>query len=321
MKTIRLIIALTVSAFAGTFTFAQTTPVSLPPSGAPVEFLVAAGSSSGTYKKFLEQMSAVTSDIITFKLADSSGSVENLDLLINNSVMGAFMHSDVLFFRAQTTDMSRFKTLIALYSEEVHFLALNTPKRTIGGTLGYGKTVVTVNSLDDLKAGVRVGAAGGGAITAQTIRLQAQLPFDFVPFTSGTALMAALEAGEIDVAIYVGGAPLPNIEKLGPAYKLIPVGDRTATMLKSVYKTASLTYPRMRPEAVPTLAADALFIAREYRTPRFVNALRTFRDTFYSRLDELKEVPGNHRKWNEVSSDAKGKWPYMEFAPTTSAAK
>lgn len=285
----------------------------------PVEILIAAGSSSGTYKQFLKEIVSVTGDTVSFKEVDSHGSVENLDLLINNRVMAAFMHSDVIYFRAQSTDLSRFKTLLALFKEDVHFLTLTTGKRTTGGTMGFNKTIITVNSVDDLgKPGMKVGAAGGGFITAQVIRLQAQIGYEVVQFPSGSAVLTALNAGEIDAAVFVGAAPLPNLSNLGPEYKLLSMGDTTASRLKAVYSPTSYTYIKMRPEPITSIAADALLVAREYKTPRFVLALKQFRATFNQRLDEIRETPGTSPAWSQVQQWGASKWPMLDLGdPTT----
>lgn len=286
---------------------------------------IAAGSSSGTYKKFLDEIASVSGNALVFKEVESHGAVENLDLLVTNKVAMAFMHSDVPFFRAQREDLSKFKTLLALFTEEVHFLAPRASKRPptkSGGVMGYGGTVTpppVINSVEDLK-GLKVGAAGGGAITAQVIRLQSNIPYEFVSFQKGDDVMAALNRGEIDAAVFVGGAPLPNIEKLGPEYKLLPFGSQTIAALKQVYKPATITYPKMNPEGVPTIGADALLMSREYKSPKMVNMLKTFRQTFFEHLLELQETPGIHPKWQEVSPENKGKWPYLEFTNSPTSA-
>ena len=285
------------------------------PTPAPVTFLVADGSSSGTYAQFLKELSGATADTINFQEVKSSGAVENLDKLINNQCMAAFMHSDVLQFRAQSTDLSKFKTLLALFSEDVHFLALTQSKKTVGGNLvGWGKSALNLTSVEDLgHPGLKVGAAGGGYITAQVIRLQAQLPYDIEQYQSGSDVLNALASGEIDAAVFVGAAPLPNLANLGPEVKLLPMGSITVERLKSIYHPATITYTKMRPDPVSTVAADCLFVAREYKTPKFRSALAAFRASFLSHLDELKETPGNHPKWSEVDATNHGKWSWMEL--------
>jgi TRAP-type uncharacterized transport system substrate-binding protein len=80
--------------------------------------MVADGSSSGTYAQFLKEIIAATGDSgITFQEVPSNGAIENLDKLVNNKVMGAFMHSDVIYFRSQAEKLDKFKTLLALFGQ------------------------------------------------------------------------------------------------------------------------------------------------------------------------------------------------------------
>lgn len=292
------------------------------------EFLVAAGSSSGTYKQFLQQIQATIPDIIPFKEVDSHGAVENLDHLVNNECSAAFMHADVIFFRGQAENMSKYKTLLALFKEEVHFLALSTSKRFTtnisGGTSLFGRTIgstetkipVVFKSIEDLK-GYNIGAAGGGYITARVIQNASRIPYNVIQYDKGDQVMAALNTGQIDAAVFVGGAPLPNLKDLGREYKLIPIPSIVADSMRQIYKPTSITYNKMSPTSVPTIAADCLFISKEYKTPKIVAQLKAFREAFYSHLDELKETPGNHRKWQEVMPDEKGTWPWLELNDVT----
>lgn len=284
---------------------------------------IAAGSSSGTYKKFLDEITAVTGGSITFVEVESHGAEENLNLLVTNKVAMAFMHSDVPFFRSQREDLSRFKTLLALFTEEVHYLAPRVslrPATRTGGTLGFGGTVTPpkeLKTIEDLK-GLKVGASGGSAITAQTINLQGNIGYEFVKLTNGTEVLAALAAGTIDAAVFVGGAPLPNLEKLGNTYKLLPIGT-SASALMQVYKPATVTYPSMQTESITTVGADAILLSREYRSEKMVTMLKKFRTTFFEKLVDLQETPGIHAKWQEVKPDNKGKWPYLELGDTPAA--
>jgi len=298
------IIALITLLFIGANTHAQT------------EFLVAAGSSSGTYQQFLKQISAVTTDSgIVFKEVPSHGAIENLDLLVNNRVYAAFMHSDVIYFRGQTEDLSRFKTLLALFSEDVHFLALSTSKRAVGGFGGFGAKPIVINDVSSLQ-GMKVGAAGGSYVTAQVIRLQSQIGYDVTQFEKGADVMNALNSGVIDAAVFVGAAPLPNLEELGRDYKLLSFPSGVVDRLKQVYKPTSITYNKMSPNSVSTVSAQCLLVSKTYKTKKIVDQLSSFRKQFFSKLDEIKETPGNHKKWSEVSEEEKGRWPYLELNET-----
>jgi uncharacterized protein len=288
------------------------------------EFLVADGSSSGTYKQFLTQIIAATSDSgIVFKEVDSHGAVENLSLLIDNKVMGAFMHSDVIYHRSKNEPTAnlekKFQTLLALFPEDVHFLALAESKRKTGGTFGYGAKPVVIKSIDDLN-GLNVGAAGGGWITANIVKLLSDIPYVVLPtFNSGGDVLAALNSGAIDAAVFVGAAPLPNLENLGPQYKLLPIEGRTADKLKVQYAPTSVTYTKMNPNPVPTVAAQCLFVSKVYKSAKMVNTLTTFRNSFLAKLDEIKETPGNHAKWQAVDPEIHGPWAYMELGTNAPA--
>jgi TRAP-type uncharacterized transport system substrate-binding protein len=276
-----------------------------------VQFIVACGSSSGTYEALLDELQPFVAEQVQFKKSKSSGAVENLDQLISNQVQGAFMHSDVIEFRKRAgKDMSKFKTLLALHKEEIHLLALTESKRTSGRF--YNRKPVMFNTLDDL-AGYKVGAAGGGYITAMTIKAMTMIPFEVVQYPSGKDVINALNKGDIECALFVGGAPLPNLKDLGPEYKLLSIPESRMGQLQLVYTPANVTYTKMRPEAVNTMAADCLFVAQDYKTPRFRNAMKQIRTRFYQILDELKETPGDHAKWQEVDPANHGKWTWMEL--------
>lgn len=295
----------------------QTTPTDLNPNTNAVEFIVACGSSSGTYEQLLDQLQPFVAESITFKkYPKSTGAIQNLDLLMNNQVQGAFMHGDVPEFRKRSgKDMSKYKTLLVLHMEEVHLLALAQSHRMVKDRSSWNpvaKIPVVFSSLGDL-AGYKVGAAGGGFITAQVIKAITLVPYDVVQYQSGGEVIAAIEKGDIDCGLFVGGAPLPNIRDLGPQYKLLSISDTHRKQLEVVYRPTSITYPNMSPEAVNTVAPDCLFMVQDYKSPRFRNALKTLRAKFYAILEDLKETPGDHPKWQEVDPNNHGKWPWLEL--------
>ncbi len=106
---------------------------------------------------------------------------------------------------------------------------------------------------------------------------------------------------------------MPNLKDLDNNYKLLSVGDSVSSKLKSLYKLSTVSYPKMSVEPVHTIAAECLLVSKVVKTPRFVAALKDFRNCFYSHLDELKETPGTHRAWQKVSASNHGKWEWNDL--------
>lgn len=281
---------------------------------------VATGSATGTYSTMLKQSAQLCGSSIAIVEHGTSGSMENINLLTGNQVNAAFVQTDVLHFRARTEDLGNIKTLITLHPEEVHVLAPTVSLTKEGGVAGIGSKPIQISTVRDL-AGRRVGAAGGSIVTAQVIRLQAEIPFTVQEYPDNKALLAAVTAGEVEAALMVGGSPLGAIEALkGEGWKLVAFPEEVATKLKSVYRPARLNYAGIRQMGVPTVATDALFVTREYKTAKFVESLAKLRGCLLAGLDELKETTGMHPKWQAVDSSNRGKWPYYEL-PTAVAVK
>lgn len=272
------------------------------------ELRIADGSSSGIYQQVTKEIAQICGSAVTVTEVPGSGAIENLDKLLGNEVNAAFMHADVLFYRSRIDDLSSLKTLLALFPEDVHFVAMNRPYKS-GSWTELAQSGRNLSAITDLN-GLPVGAAGGGYITANVIRLQGEIPYTVVRFESGKDVLTALLDGKIAAAVFVGAAPLPNLKDLGPDYKLLEIGESTAERLKSVYRRSTVTYIKMHPSPVPTVAADCLLVTRDYKTPKIVQSLKAFRQAVYSHIDELKETPGYHKAWQKVDLQNHGKWEW-----------
>jgi TRAP-type uncharacterized transport system substrate-binding protein len=301
---------------------ADSTPAPANPNA--VTILIADGSTSHTYETIISQLKPFVQDSVTLQEVPSTGAVQNLDLLINNKVQLAMLHNDVYEFRSKSNPaiLDKYKTVLKLYSEEVHFVALKTSKRMVGASFFSKGTPMVLNTIEDLKD-LNVGAAGGGAISAQVIKLETDIPYHFIEYKKGDDVLAALNNGDIDAAVFVGGAPLTNLENLGPDYQILSIPSTDVDKLKQVYHAASVTYTNMRPDSVDTVAADCVLIGRVYKTPKFINALATLRAAVDTKLTEIQETTGSHPKWQEVqpSSDNHGTLPWMDLpAPAGATA-
>lgn len=273
---------------------------------------VATGKAGDTYSTMLKQLAQRCGSSVAIIEHPSAGSNDNINQLVGNQVNAAFVQSDVLWLRARTEDLGNVKTLLALHPEQVHIVAKAQSGLKSGGVLGIGGSEVVLSDITAL-SGRRVGAAGGSLVTAQVIRLQSEIPFRTMPYDRGDDVLAALDKGDIEAAIFVGGAPLGTISKLGPQYKLLPVPAPVLEKLKGVYHPARLNYQKMGATGVATVATDALFVTREYKTPRMTEGLAKLRTCAFQSIDELRETTGTHPAWQSVKAESKGKWPYYEL--------
>lgn len=271
---------------------------------------VATGSQKGTYSTMFKEINAACG-VSGMQEQSTDGSMTNVDLLVGNQVNAAFVQTDVLFFRSRTENLGNVKTLLALHPEEVHIVALSQPKKE-GGVMGIGSKEVSLNTVVDL-AGRTVGAAGGSYITAQVIRLQSEIPFQVVNSASNDALLQEVASGKLDAALIVGGSPMAAIAALDNRFKLLSIPEAVQAKLKSVYNPAKLSYSRMGAAGVSSVSTDAVFVTREYKTPKMLSALSEFRRCSLKAIPEIKETLGTHPKWQAVDTANHGKWAWYDL--------
>ena len=292
-----------------------------PASAENQSFTIADSSSSGTYAKTLSVIISVCStedfDIKSAK-GISGGAPANLDALAKNKVNAAFMHSDVFQANAMAdSSYAKFQTLVALYPEPIHILALRTSKTKKPGLTSWGNA--EFNSLADTR-GFKVGTAGGGVFTARALQGQGEGGFEVVQFEKGDEVIAALQNGEVAVALFVGAEPLPNIEKLNKSqYKLLPVGETIANRVSAWYRAANINYPGLTNGPLKTLAPMAVLLTRKYNTGAKVAPQLHFRQCFEDKLDQLKDE--GSPQWQQVEKGDHGisAIPWYDI-PTSSSA-
>lgn len=290
------------------------------------KFLVAASSSSGAYSQMLNEVMGMCPEtdtgITISEVPGLHGAPDNLDALANNAAIAAFLHSDVYKAKSQSDPKySNLFTLVPLYAEEVHVLAQRVSTVKKGGIAGVGAKVVEFNTLADLK-GYTVAAAGGGCYTAGILTQMANGGFTVSCLDKGDDVYAALDKGEAQAAIFVGGSPVKKIAELPKdKYKLIPIPESMASAVKTVYNRATIDYPNLKSGAIDTLAAQAVILTRKYRIPAIIAKQAAFRRCFYDHLIELQDTPGMHMKWQAVEPEEQAAEhslvPWYEIPATT----
>lgn len=281
---------------------------------AQTQLKVSTGSPTGNYSKMFKEFQTICKDQITQVEVNSKGSIENVDRLLGNEVNAAIVQTDVLFSRQQGEDMSGVKTLFSLYPEEVHVIAPVVSPITEGGTLGIGKKPIQLQRVEDL-ANRAIATWGGSTVTARVIKNQTDIPYSVTEVADFKAAKAALDAGQVAAILMVGGQQMDDVKVLPNTYKLLPFGEVLIGKLKQVYVPAKLNYSNLGAggSGVQTVATEALFVTRSYKTPKYVESLAALRGCFVANLPAMQETTGFHRKWQAVNADNNGKWAYYQL--------
>ncbi|WP_221088629.1 TAXI family TRAP transporter solute-binding subunit [Deinococcus aquaedulcis] len=238
----------------------------------------------------------------------TSGSVENLELLLNNQVSLAFVQLDVLKARDQIDQDPRvraLKTLLPLNFDEVHLIA-----RPAVTTNLLGRTSVRGIQVFSNLQGRKLGAWDGSVITARVLSAKAGVPMTIQEYRGRDEAMAALNAGQVDAVLAVAGQPVDWIKALNPAaYRLVPLNIAPARV-NGFYRPATLRYPGLG-QGVNTYAVQRLLVTRDFKTPERRAALLNYQKCALSKLTQLQETQGFHPKWSDVTFKEQ-LWPWFK---------
>ncbi len=271
---------------------------------APVSFMdVATGARGTTSNAMYKDLGRVCTNAAFLREVHTSGSIENVDLLLGNKVSLAFVQLDVLKARDQVDHDPRAKeirTLLPLNPDELHLIAPVPKKGFLGRTTGITK-------YSDLK-GKRLGAWGGSFVTANILRAKSGVAMQVLSFPEREQAINALNAGQVDAVLAVVGQPADWVKALSPQqYVLAPV-DIAPEKLKDFYQPARLIYPQFG-SSVPTYSVQRLLVTRNFKTPERHQQLLAYQNCAKSKLSELVEGQGMHPKWAEVDLTKTSAWP------------
>lgn len=278
------------------------------------------GSLKGSYHRFMNETKGVCTNS-SLQLTESSGSPQNLDRIEANEAAIAPVQADALALYGNTRDMSHIKVLVPLFQEQVHVVTRASLGKKGGVSfagVNVGGKEVVLNSVADLN-GRTVAAAGGSHITAQVIRLQAQLNMNLVEEKNATAVLNGVLAGTYDAGILVGAQPLGDLVGLGDklaGLKLLPFPEDVMAKVNKVYaKATPLTYRQMGAggTSIPTIGMAAVLVTQNYRSGPKAAALVALRDCILNNAEEQASTTGTHPAWRTVGK-VQVNWPLYEAA-------
>lgn len=276
---------------------------------APIFLDVATSPKGSTASDMLRDLGRVCTDASFLRQKQTSGSVENLELLLGNQVSLAFVQLDVLKAREQIDKDPRtaeLKQLLPLNFDEMHLIA----KRSVAKKNIFGKVSLTgVTKWSDLK-GKKLGSWGGSVITANVLKAKSGVAVNIVEYKGREETMAALAAGQIDAVLSVVGQPADWVKALDSnTYALLPL-DIAPASVDGFYKPATLRYAGLG-SGVPTYAVQRILVTRDFKTPERRTPLLAYQKCALSKLSALQETEGFHPKWNEVTFK-ESDWPWFK---------
>ncbi|WP_135228763.1 TAXI family TRAP transporter solute-binding subunit [Deinococcus fonticola] len=276
---------------------------------APPMFLDVATSPKGSSASdMFRDIGRVCTNASFLRQRQTSGSVENLDLLLGNQVSLAFIQLDVLKARDQIDKDPRareLKQLLPLNFDEIHLIAPRPQqKKNVFGKV----SIVGASKFSDLK-GKKVGTWGGSMITANVLKAKSGLPFTIVEYKNREDTLKALAAGQVDAALSVVGQPADWVKSLDATrYALLPL-DIPSNKVNGFYREATLRYPQLG-SGVPTYGVQRILVTRDFKTPEKRAALLNYQKCALGKLTALQETEGFHPKWNEVTFK-ESDWPWF----------
>jgi uncharacterized protein len=266
---------------------------------------IATGPSDGSYFQIAQDIKNIAGkDGIDLQVMPTKGSLENLEMLGSGKVDLAIVQLDALKFMSDVIKQDlglnlfdKIKVVLNLYPEEIHVL---TNK----------KDIQTFYNLEGKR--VSVGPPGGGtAVTAAVLfnvyDIKATVSEE--PFEEAIKKM---EQGNLDAVIFVGGAPVPFIGKLGGKFSFVRLPSNP--VLEQIYLRTSLGKQLYGWAGVDT---------ETYGVPAAIMGLDKRDDKYVTQLQQLVLMILNNREFLEANGHPKWKssiirtyFPYRGYEPT-----
>ncbi len=271
---------LVAAAFYITFQFVEPPP--------PDRIRMAAGAPGGAYSAFAQEYAdALVKEGVGLEIIPTSGSVENLELLMKDE-------ADVGFVQGGVGDPPLMPSLMGLAS--LYYEPLWVFK------LAGGRPDAPLDYLDLSSTSVAIGGLGSGtqALAREMMEINGQLANVEVVELGGGEAAEALRSGEVDFALFVAGVSSPLILDLlrDPAIELVSV-PRAEGYSRQLRHLSALLLPEgsvhlaenLPSQDITLLAPAATLVVRDELHPALVNLLMQAAVTVHEEGDALSQ-PG-----------------------------
>jgi TRAP transporter TAXI family solute receptor len=268
-------------------------------------FTIATGPSDGSYSQIAQDIKTVAAkEAIDIQVTPTKGSIENIQLLGTGKVDLAIVQLDALRFVSDVLKQQKgldlfdsIKVILNLYPEEIHVLSNKND-------------IQSFYQLEGKR--VSVGTEGGGTAVSAAVLLTVYDIKATVSFDTFDDAIKKMEQGNLDAVMFVGGAPVPFIEKLDSKVHFIRLPANPA--LEQIYLRTSLGKSQYSWAAADTetYAVPASLMGLDKKNENDATQMQKLVLAILNSADYLKA--NGHPKWK--SSIIQTYFLYRGYEPT-----
>ncbi len=268
-------------------------------------FTIATGPKDGSYFQIAQDIKNVAAkEGVELQVSSTKGSLENIQLLGRGKVDLAIVQLDALRFVSDVLKQQKgldlfdsIRIVMNLYPEEVHVLSNN-------------KEIKTFYQLEGKR--VSVGTEGGGtAVTAAVLFSMYDINAT-VSFDAFEDAVKKMDQGNLDAVVFVGGAPVPFIEKLDSRFHFVRLPANA--VLEEVYLRTKLGRSQYgwAESDTETYAVPAAIMGLDKRDAKYASQMQALVLSILNSAEYLRA--NGHPKWK--SSIIQTFFPSRGYEPT-----
>lgn len=268
-------------------------------------FTIATGPNDGTYFQIAQDIKNVAAkDGVELQVTSTKGSVENIELLASGKVELAIVQLDALRFVSDVLKeykvmelFDKIKVVLNLYPEEIHVLSNKSDIQTFYHLEGKR---------------VSVGTQGGGSALSAAVLFSVYDINPTISFDSFEDAAKKVEEGTLDAVIFVGGAPVPFIDKLAGKLHLVRLPANPT--LEQIYVRTRLGKAQYNwaQADTETYAVPASIMGVDLRDEKYVGQMQQLVLSILNGREYLEK--NGHAKWK--SAIIQSYFPFRGYEPT-----
>jgi uncharacterized protein len=268
-------------------------------------FTIATGPSDGTYFQIAQDIkNLVAKDGVELQITSTKGSLENIELLGSGKTELAIVQLDALRFVSDVLRQykglelfDKIKVVLNLYPEEIHVLSNKNDIQTFYHLEGKR---------------VSIGTQGGGSAVSAAVLFSVYDINANVSFETFEDAIKKMDQGGLDAVVFVGGAPVPFIGKLGGKFHLVRLPANPA--LEQVYLRTRLGKAQYNwaQADTETYAVPASIMGLDKQDEKYATQMQRLVLSILNGREHL-QVNG-HPKWK--SSILQTYFPFRGYEPT-----